>query len=674
MPATETIGRFEVRPDTNTAASRLRWRLNRLRCMTSAEIGHRVMRMVTIQAERLLGSARAPAPRVSPTDDLWLRGAPQIDPAPYLAAAERICAGRLDIFAMKDVDLGSPPRWNRDPKTGIEAPLAFGKLLDYRNPDTVGDIKYLWEPNRHLHFVTLAQAYALTRNPKYFDTIAAHLESWIEACPYRKGPNWSSALEAGIRLINWSLAWRLLGGAASPLFANARGARVRDQWLLSVFQHAQYVRGFFSLYSSANNHLVGEAVGVWIAGLTWPFWPQARAWRKEAKSILEREVLLQNGADGVNREQAVSYQQFEIDLLLLALLAGRAGGLEFSVCYQARLEAMLEYVASIMDSGGNLPMFGDADDGAVVRLAQGARFCPYRSLLATGAIVFGRGDFKAKAGALDDKTRWLIGAGVDERFDAQPVVSRPVRQAFRDGGCYILGCEFETAREIRLVADAGPLGYQSIAAHGHADALSFTLSVAGLEFFIDPGTYAYHTQAAWRQYFRGTSAHNTLRVDEMDQSEPGGNFMWLHKARAGCNGWSSSPESDDFTGWHDGYQRLPDPVLHRRRIVLDKRTRIVTLEDRLEMSGEHEIELFFHCSERCTVSPTEDGYAIEQGGTTLWLRLPRALGATSRVLVGSHAPISGWVSRRFDAKTPAPTIVWRARVPGNAGLRTEICC
>ena len=678
MPATDALQpeRFDARPDISSAASRLRWRLNRLRCMTPAEIRHRAMRMLWMHAERagVLGTARVPALRIASAADSWMRFAPQIDPAPYLAAADRICAGRLDIFALPDVDLGSPPRWNRDPKTGIEAPLHFGKLLDYRNPETVGDIKYLWEPNRHLHFVTLAQAFALSRDAKYFDVLSAHLESWIEACPYRKGPNWSSALEAAIRLINWSLAWRLLGGVDSPLYSSAHGARVRGRWLESVFQHAQYVRGFFSLYSSANNHLVGEAAGVWIAGVTWPYWRQAREWADEAKTILEREALLQNGADGVNREQSVSYQQFEIDLLLLALLAGRAGGAEFSIAFQARLEAMLEYLASIMDSGGNVPMFGDSDDGAVVRLAQGARFCPFRSLLATGAVLFGRGDFKSKAGGLDDKTRWLLGAGADARFEALATVSRPVHRAFRDGGCYILGCEFETAREIRLVADAGPLGYQSIAAHGHADALSFTLSVAGMEFLIDPGTYAYHTQAAWRQYFRGTSAHNTVRIDAADQSEPGGNFMWLRKARAGCNLWVTSPDGDEFAGWHDGYLRLADPVLHRRRILLDKRARLVTIEDRLEMSGEHEIELFFHCSERCTVAPIDEGFSIEQGGKKLWLRLPRAPGATSRVHSGSLEPISGWVSRRFDTKQPAATIAWRARIAGNVGLRTEIAC
>ena len=661
---------------TETAGGWLQWRLNRLRCMTPAEIRHRAIRMLSMQAERagVLGGARVPAPQIVPASDTWMSRAPRVDPAAYLAAAGRICAGRLDVFALRDVDLGSPPRWNRDPKTGIEAPLRFGKLLDYRNPETVGDIKYLWEPNRHLHLVTLAQAYALTRDPKYFDVISTHLESWIEACPYRKGPNWSSALEAALRLINWSAAWRLLGGAASPVFSTPQGGRVRDRWLRSAFQHAQYVRGFFSLYSSANNHLVGEAVGVWIAGLTWPYWPHARAWRTEAQGILEREALLQNAADGVNREQAVSYQQFELDLLMIALLAGRASGAQFSVAYEARIEAMLEYLASIMDVGGNVPMFGDSDDGAVVRLAQGTELCPFRSLLATGAILFGRGDFKAKAGFLDDKTRWLVGADADARFAALTAMSRPVRQAFRDGGCYILGADFESAREIRLVADAGPLGYQSIAAHGHADALSFTLSVCGMEFLIDPGTYAYHTQAPWRQYFRGTAAHNTLRVDAIDQSEAGGNFMWLRKARAGCSLFTTGAEYDEFAGWHDGYLRLADPVLHRRRILLDKRARLVTIEDRLEMSGEHEIELFFHCSERCTVSPSDEGFAIEQGGVTLWLRLPRAAGATSMVHLGSVEPISGWVSRRFDAKQPAPTICWRARIAGCAGLRTEIAC
>jgi hypothetical protein len=39
---------------------------------------------------------------------------------------------------------------------------------------------------------------------------------------------------------------------------------------------------------------------------------------------------------------------------------------------------------------------------------------------------------------------------------------------------------------------------------------------------------------------------------------------------------------------------------------------------------------------------------------------------------GSLAPMSGWVSRAFDCRQPAPTIAWRARLTGSSVLRTEI--
>jgi hypothetical protein len=337
---------------------------------------------------------------------------------------------------------------------------------------------------------------------------------------------------------------------------------------------------------------------------------------------------------------------------------------------------MLEYLASIMDVSGNVPMFGDSDDAQVVRFTPDEAFSPYRSLLATGAILFRSGEFKRKAGALDDKTRWLLGAQADELFDAQSVESTrlPLRQNFPLGGYYILGCEFETPRELRLTVDAGPLGFQTIAAHGHADALSFTLSVGGLEFLIDPGTYAYHTQGPWRRYFRGTAAHNTVRVDEQDQSEPGGNFMWLRKASAGCSQWASTPEEDLFEGWQNGYRRLDDPVMHRRKIVLRKWERVVVMEDTLHMAGRHDIELLFHCSERCHVERAPGGYLLRQADKMVLIELPRIEGATSQVLIGGLAPIFGWVSRRFDYKQPAPTIVWKARLQGDVVLRTEIVC
>jgi hypothetical protein len=665
-------------PAVGDAMDRVLWRFRRLRCMGPAEIVHRLRQALAMRRERwnLADAAAVQPPDITRASRPWILSPAIVDATACLKAADRIAAGRFDVFALRDVSLGSPPPWNRDPRTGRDAPLEYGKLLDYRNPRLVGDIKYLWEPNRHLHLVTLAQAYDLSGDERYFEVIRRHLESWLDACPFLKGANWSSALEAAIRLVNWAVTWQLLGGVHSPLFHDAAGERLRRRWLDSIHQHASFVDGHFSLYSSANNHLVGEAAGLFIAAVTWPYWPRAGGWLGRSKAILEREALLQNAPDGVNREQAVAYQQFELDLLLLPLLAGKANGVEFPATYRARIERMLEYLASIMDAGGHVPMIGDCDDGAVLKLDHRREFCRYRSTLATGALLFRRGEFKAKAGALDDKTRWLFGVGADaayRRLDARSA-TLPVRQAFPAGGYYVLGTDFESPEEIRLVADAGPLGYETIAAHGHADALAFTLSVGGTEFLIDPGTYAYHTHGQWRQYFRGTAAHNTVQVDGVDQSQQGGNFMWLRKAVAARSLWQSSKQRDVFEGSHDGYRRLRDPVVHRRRITLEKDARRVIVEDTLEMTGTHRIQLFFHCSERCEVERLDHGYAIRQGGRRIVLALPQAPGADSRVHIGSVAPISGWISRRFDEKVPAPTVEWQARLTGRAVLRSEIAC
>ncbi len=176
----------------------------------------------------------------------------------------------------------------------------------------------------------------------------------------------------------------------------------------------------------------------------------------------------------------------------------------------------------------------------------------------------------------------------------------------------------------------------------------------------------------WRAYFRGTSAHNTVRIDGEDQSEPGGKFMWLRKANAGCALWRTSGSEDVFEGWHDGYLRLDDPVMHRRTLRLLKGERRIVIEDALQMEGEHEVELFFHWSERCVVEPAEDHFAASRGGRTLALRLPEIPGGEAALLVASMDPIGGWISRRFDVREPAPTLRWRALIAGDCVLRTVI--
>ena len=655
--------------------SRAHWLLNRLRLMSPPEMLWRARQSVARRAGRAgLGLVPAP-PRYDPSRPVraFVAVPPGIDAAPVLAAADAVLAGRWNVFALRGERLGFPPRWNRDPRTGSVAPLTFGQGIDYRDESVVGDIKYLWEPNRHLELVALAQAFALSRDARYANGARVLLESWFEQCPYPRGVHWTSSLELAVRLVNWSVAWQLLGGPDAPLFAGGDGAAFRERWLASVFQHAHFIRGHLSAHSSANNHLFGEYMGLYVAGTIWPGWPALREWREFAREGLETEALRQNSGDGVNLEQAVYYQHEVMDMMLISLLAGRAQGEGFSIAFKQRLERLAEFIHALMDAGGHVPMQGDADDAVMLRLAHAPAFDPYRSLLASCALLFSRGDFKHKAGALDDKTRWLFGAGVQTRWDALPAQPSAPRLAFFEGGHYMLGADFDTPREVRIAIDCAPLGYLSIAAHGHADALAFTLSAGGRELLIDPGTYAYHSHRAWRDYFRGTLAHNTVCVDGEDQSVAGGNFMWLKKARARLVAHVPQATPQRFVGEHDGYCRLADPVMHRREIRYDPALRRVTVIDHLEAHAAHDVAIAWHWSERVQVT-CDDGEPVlaTHGPVSARLRCETP-GFVATVHRGETEPrILGWVSRRFGVREPSASTVFRGRIDRPTAITTHI--
>jgi hypothetical protein len=649
------------------------WYLKRLRRMSGAEVAYRLTRGIK------LVSAQFTSNEVPPRDDFAtdLRFLPPfvaLSPESLVAAADRIVAGRYSFFDLEDADLGNPPQWNRDPLTHRVAETRRAATIDYRDERVVGNIKYLWEQNRHLHLPVLAQAYVLTGDQRYSDTIQSHVDSWIEQNPQGRGANWTSALELGIRLINWSITWQLIGGARARMFATEEGAAFRERWLRSVYEQARMVANNLSRFSSANNHLIGEAAGVYVAATTWPLWPDLRQWGERCHKILEEECLKQNASDGGNREQAFAYQTFVLDFLLIAGLAARGHGEDFSPLYWRRVEVMIDFLASMTDVAGRLPNVGDADDGYVVKLASEPGFSPHGSLIATGAVLFERPDLAAKAGTVDGKTVTLFGVQAVRRLanlkQRGRAGFRPQLQ-FTESGYYLMGSGFDTPDEVRILVDAGPLGYLSIAAHGHADALAFTLGIGDREILVDPGTYAYHTEPEWRRWFRSTAAHNTVGIDGQDQSVQAGNFMWTDHAKARCIEFEVGAVRQRFLGEHSGYDRLQDPVIHRRELVFDPARQVIDVADMLRCDGDHVARRSWHFAEDCHVEALAHGVRITTGRTTVVMESIEELDKMEIHRAGS-AEQGGWVSRRFGRKSPATTVVWQSRVKGVTVLRTRI--
>src|SRR5580658_10580135 len=348
----------------------LQWVLSRLRAMGLRELAYRGAQSVHTRWQRAgLGRAK-PLPADAARGRPWIAAWPEnLAVNAYREAADAILSGKFRLFGNREWTLGFPPSWNRDPATGTSAPLGFGMLLNYRDTAVVGNVKYLWEPNRHLELVTLAQAWRLSGEARFATGCRTLVDSWIQQCSYMMRPNWTSSLELALRLVNWSCAWHLLGGDQSVLFQDEDGRAFKARWLTAVRQHCQFIAGDLSLYSSANNHLLGELLGLFLGAMTWPCWPESARWRERARQEFEEQALLQNGVDGVNKEQAIWYQHEVADMMLLAGLTARANGGEFSSAFWSRLEAMLEFIASCMDVAGHVPALGDADDAVMVRFS-----------------------------------------------------------------------------------------------------------------------------------------------------------------------------------------------------------------------------------------------------------------------------------------------------------------
>jgi hypothetical protein len=533
----------------------------------------------------------------------------------------------------------------------------FAGALNIRDTAVVSDIKYVWEPSRHQHLSALAFA---ANAEQHADYIVRALSSWLHANPYLCGVHWTSSLELAERLVSWSLLY--------PRIADhvARDEKFRRRWLDSIYQHLTRISRKLSLYSSANNHLIGELIGLFVGASCFDFWPECSGWRKRAQELLEREIRLQVGEDGVSREQATSYHLFTMELFLLAFAVGRNTNCLFSAGYADRLRGMAGFLNTVATSSGDLPWYGDSDDARGFVMSDGENALEVCTQL---------------AGLLFDEQQWLrfttmptaaalaLVPDLLANFDHPAQVQSTPRDMFPDAG---LACLRSQDESVCLLMDFGPLGFTSIAAHGHADALSLWLSIDDEYFLVDAGTYAYHSHPEWRTFFRSTAAHNTARVDGRNQSEMTGRFLWSAKANARLLRFERSSEQVTLEAEHDGYARLQDPVTHRRSVFFDRTNGNVSINDSFQCAGRHEVELFFHMHEEAAVRSVSNGEAqVDWHGRHIVFSSPDC-GGRWEIIRGSDDPKLGWRSRRFNQKQPIPTLRICTEIDGPTKIHTDL--
>ncbi|MCL4402453.1 MAG: heparinase II/III-family protein, partial [Acidobacteria bacterium] len=154
---------------------------------------------------------------------------------------------------------------------------------------------------------------------------------------------------------------------------------------------------------------------------------------------------------------------------------------------------------------------------------------------------------------------------------------------FTDAGMAVMA-----ARNVYILVDAGPFGPGS-GGHSHSDTLSVTARAGGQDILIDPGTYTYIADAKARNWFRGSAAHNTVRIDGKDQAVAAGPFRWAGRPEPEIREWIAAPGHD----YLDAVCRF-EGFAHRRRVLFIKPDLLFVVDEIEGPEGEHAIEQFWH--------------------------------------------------------------------------------
>jgi Heparinase II/III-like protein/Heparinase II/III N-terminus len=514
----------------------------------------------------------------------------------------------------RDVAIAEAARNGRFIHAGVE--LDLGRHPDWVGSGLVDDVEWRIEWVKLYEGLDLAHAFALTGEADYLTTWEDLVESFCDQVDVGADVADVSAR----RLLNWLYAWRRFADA--PTYTGLRPG-LAQRLAQRIADDADHLRHNLT---AQRNHRTLELYALLIVGLSLPDSDPGLA--EFALQQLGENLQTDVWSDGVHRECSTDYHCIVLRSYLGAIANARAAGLDLPQGYADRVSLALDFAMHIQRPDGLTPSFSDGD------------IVDFRGLLSLGAELFGRDDL-----------RWVASGG---SVGAPPVA---LDATFPVGG-------YLTARsgwgagsrayidEAFMMMDAGPIGDGG---HGHYDQLSIELHAHGHSLVVDPGRYTY-ADNPWRQWFKGTQAHNTVTIDELDQTP------YRHAA-------PKKPTSrarlirrvsrDDFDAIEADVTSPQHEVVHTRRVLFPGRAYWV-VHDHVRGDTNHRYAARWHLPAEAQgrVNVIEDS-----NQTTICTPGGRLV-----VPAGLTVEIEpGWVSPSYGIKHQAPVVVVHA-----GGLEADI--
>jgi hypothetical protein len=534
--------------------TKLAWYWHRLRAMNAGEMAlharKKFRQFIDARRERDWGGIKLEGsgafPKIPPPS-----AAPEELRAALRRDVEDILHGRWKAFGHLDIRVDDPPRWHKDYFADVDLETSASAFeLNHRALPRGADVKLIWELSRWHQLVRLAMTAHVLDDERAAEKCILWLEDWVKHNPPFRGWNWTSALEAGMRLVQFTWIDALLAPHAERWGFETELDTLRYEILPP---HVWFTWRHKSFGSSANNHLIGELAGLILATVRWPALAKWGTPVENLRLHFEREVCAQFAPDGGNREQALNYQLFSFEFCWQARMALAATGAGISSEAHRRLVSAASFFWTVQWNGA-LWAYGDSDDAFVTPFFTSANTCTreWRDWVAN-----------KRSRALE---YWLDGFPESPKRIAFGPPTKTIESGpwwwYRDTGIAVAESGFWWLRW-----DLSPLGYLATAAHGHLDALHLSVWFKGVPFVIDPGTGAYYADKRLREWLASRAAHNGPCPEGPEFPKRLGPFLWeRHHAEPVLN--------EDMTGVLD----LPGVQL-RRRVIASPAQLKWTVED-----------------------------------------------------------------------------------------------
>ena len=491
-----------------------RWLISRLKSMNVPEVMWRVQQELLQKKEyKKFFAAHKPVTEITIPNDLRALKADGNRLGINWNNQEWSLFESLDLFDTFDYQ-GYKKKWNAGFQTeNVWSMSEFSYKIPISQREDIGDIRTNWELNRHFQFEGLAKNYYVTGNKQYLDELIELFNDWNQSSLFLHGVQWTSAMEVAIRIVSWSYMYAFVekaGGSQEFLDKIANGIKIM----------AEYVLAHRARYSSANNHLIVEMLGLGVAGILFAY----DKWIDYSVKILIEELPRQNYSDGVNKEMSLHYQTFVMEAYGIMSILLRRNGILLPKIWLDYLENMSKFVADCCGDYGETVVFGDDDDGKILDFS-GKMENYYRYVLQLMGIVLLK---KYTDGKLGENIKWIATSDELDKYRGLESYKPGLVSHYKQGGYTILRSK---DRKVLVGFDHAELGFDSIAAHGHCDALSIQLFREGKPILVDSGTYNYHVPKSIRNEMRSTKAHNTVYIEGKEQAEIKGPFLWGKRYR-----------------------------------------------------------------------------------------------------------------------------------------------